>query len=149
QAVLQPNETGYIEVRMDTTRFTGIKQVMVYVSIAGKGYSSSAELKVSANIRQDVVFNPGQVDFGAVNLGDGTSKTIDIDYAGVLAGTWKITEVVTNNAPVEATIKETRRNGDRVSYQATITLKKDAPVGALKSEIFFRTNDPTSPLVPA
>src|SRR5437660_4659739 len=63
---LQPNETSYIEARMDTTRFTGVKVVTVYVSINNdSGYHSSAELTVQANIRQDVVFNPGQIDFGA------------------------------------------------------------------------------------
>jgi hypothetical protein len=150
QRTLQPNETSYIEARMDTTRFTGVKQVTVYVSIGNdSGYHSSAELKVSANIRQDVVFNPGQVEFGAVNQGETVARTIDIDYAGGLAATWKITEVVTNNGPVEATLKEVRREGDRVGYQAVITLKKDAPVGALKQEILFKTNDTSSPFVPA
>ncbi len=149
QKTLQPKESTIIEARMDTTRFTGVKAVSIYVSIAGKGYSSSAELKVSANIRQDVVFNPGQIDLGAVNQGETVSRKIDIDYAGALAGTWQITEVMTNNAPVETSIKEIQRNPGRVGYQAVITLKKDAPVGALKQEIFFKTNDPSSPLVPA
>jgi len=157
QKTIPPSETGYIEVRMDTTRFTGLKQVTVFVSVSGDngGYYSSAELKVSANIRQDVVFNPGQIDFGAVNQGDTVTKNIDIDYAGSQAATWKITEVNTNNAPVEASIKETNRippgpgTEGRVSYKAVITMKKDASVGAIKQEILFKTNDPASPIVPA
>jgi hypothetical protein len=149
QKTIQPKETGYIEARMDTTRFTGLKTVNIFVSIAGKGYSSSSELKVSANIRQDVVFNPGEVDFGVVNLGESAARTIDVDYAGPLAGSWKITEVVTNNAPVDAALKEVKRDLNRVGYQVVLTMKKDASVGALKHEIFLKTNDPSSPLVPA
>ena len=35
-----------------------------------------------------------------------------------------------------------------VGYRIIATLKKDAPVGALKEEIYLKTNDPNSPLVP-
>src|SRR5947209_1795001 len=42
QKTLQPNESGSIDVRMDTTRFTGVKAVSVYVSVAGGGFNSSA-----------------------------------------------------------------------------------------------------------
>jgi hypothetical protein len=149
QKTIAPKESAYVEARMDTTRFTGDKSVTIFVSVNNKEYSSSAELKVSAKIRQDVVFNPGQVEFGVVNQGETVTRVIDIDYAGALAKDWKIVGVVTDNSPFEVTWKEVKRQADRVGYRAEVTIKKDAAIGSMKHEIFFKTTDPAGQLVPA
>src|SRR5205814_9681609 len=61
-----------VEVNMDTTRFTGTitKSVHVAVATPNKQFFSSADLKLSATIRQDVVSNPGQFSFGVVTQGE-------------------------------------------------------------------------------
>src|SRR5947209_11767654 len=87
--VLQPRETGYVEVTMDARRFRGPKSVTVFVTV-GPTFVSTAELKVSATSRADVVYNPGQVTFGAVSPGQASSQTIDVEYAGTLD--WRLTE---------------------------------------------------------
>ena len=53
---------------MDARRFTGPKTVTIHVTV-GPEYTSTATLQVSANSRSDVVFNPGEVNFGVVPHG--------------------------------------------------------------------------------
>jgi hypothetical protein len=143
--VLEPRESTTIDVSMDARRFTGAKTVGIRVTV-GPEYTSSAEIKVTANSRADIVFNPGQVTFGAVTLGQTPSQTIDVEYAGVL--NWQVSEVIAKDAPVDVTIKELYRRPGQVGYQLQVTLRPDAPVGNLKHDLFLKTNDPASPLVP-
>lgn len=143
--VLQPREVGYIDVVMDGKRFSGHKVIRINVTV-GPEYTSTAELKVTANSRADVVFNPGQVSFGVVNAGETPAQALEVEYAGVLA--WKVESVDTNGAPYDAVLEEWYRKPGQVGYRVRFALKKDAPVGSLKHEVYLKTNDPSSPLVP-
>jgi hypothetical protein len=141
---LQPRETGTIDVVMDARRFTGSKTVSVYVTV-GPQFTSTATLTVMANSRADVVFNPGQVTFGVVPLGQSPTQTIDVEYAGVLD--WKIESVQTGDAPLEVKVQQLYRKQGGAGYRLSVTLK-DAPAGANKWEFHLQTNDPASPSVP-
>lgn len=151
KTTLQPRESGFIEVTLDTKRFTGLKNVTISVTV-GPEFTSTADLRLSFNSRADVVFNPGQVSFGVVARGKATDKQeIDVEYAGALD--WKVTEVVTNNAPVEVTFKEWYRragktSANEVGYKISVALKADAPAGPLKQDFFLKSNDPGTPLLP-
>lgn len=145
KTTLQPRETTTIEVRMDGTRFVGPKTVGIRVTV-GPRFISSAELRVSATGRTDVVFNPGQVSFGNVTAGDSPTKTVSMEYAGTL--NWTVTEVVAKDLPYDVSVKESYRRPGQVGYQVSVTLKKNAPVGLLKHELVVKTNDPSSPTVP-
>jgi hypothetical protein len=144
--VLQPLQEGFLDVTMDTSRVVGYKSVNIYITV-GPEYVSSTTLRVSANSRTDVVVNPGQINFGVVPRGQAPApQTIDIEYAGVLD--WRVSEVVKHDAPLEVTFKELYRRPGQVGYQVAVGIKPDAPPGPFKHELFLKTNDPTSPLVP-
>jgi hypothetical protein len=143
--VLEPRESTTLEVRMDARQFTGPKTVGIRVSV-GPEFISSAELRVTANSRADVVFNPGSVNFGTVTRGQTPSQTVDVEYAGVL--NWKVNKVVARDVPFDVSYKELYRRPGQVGYQLKVSLKPDATVGSLRHEIFLETNDPASPLVP-
>jgi hypothetical protein len=142
--VLEPHETAVIEVRMDGRRFTGAKTVGVRVTV-GPEYISSAELKISATSRADIVFNPGEVSFGTVTLGETPTQNINLEYAGNLP--WQVSEVASKDLPYTTSLKELYRRPGQVGYRLAVTLKPDAPLGALKHDIFLKTNDPASPQV--
>src|ERR1700676_22460 len=89
--VLDPRETTTLDVSMDARRFTGARAVIVRVTV-GPNFTSSADVKVSAVSRADVVFNPGDVEFGAAERGQAVSQTVDVEYAGPLD--WRISELV-------------------------------------------------------
>jgi hypothetical protein len=142
--VLAPRESATLDVSMDARRFTGAKTVTIKVSV-GPEFVSTAELKVMANSRSDLVFNPGDVSFGTVTHGQEAEQTIEVDYAGTLD--WKVTDVVFKD-PLEVKFVKLDRKAGQVGYRITVKLKKETPAGALKEEIHLKTNDPNSPLVP-
>jgi hypothetical protein len=144
-ATLKPRESGYLDITMDGRRFKGAKTVTIYVSI-GPEYTGTATFTVSANSRTDVVFNPGQVSFGVVPAGQTPAQTIDVEYAGQLD--WRVSEVVKNDAPLDATLEELYRRPGQVGYRVKVALKPNAPPGANKWELMLKTNDPASPHVP-
>jgi hypothetical protein len=144
--VLQPKQEGYLDVYMDARRFTGPKTATIYFTV-GPQYISTAAIQVSANSRADVVLNPGQINFGVVQKGQKPQpQTLDVEYAGVLD--WRVTEIASHSHPLEVTFAEQYRRPGQVGYRVTVSLKPDALSGALKCELFLKTNDPASPLVP-
>ncbi|HZU38340.1 MAG TPA: hypothetical protein VFA18_20615, partial [Gemmataceae bacterium] len=142
---LAPGEEGYLEARMDARRFTGLKTVSIYVKV-GPQFLSTATVRVTANSRADIVFNPGQINFGVVSRGQTPTLPIDVEYAGALD--WQVSEVVKNDAPVEVRLQELYRQPGQVGYRIHVTLKADAAPGLFKTELLLKTNDPASPLVP-
>src|SRR3984957_8716008 len=119
--VLEPRETAYIDINMDARKFTGPKTVAIRVSV-GPDFTSSADIKVSANSRADIVFNPGEVNLGTVAPGSAATQNVDVEYAGAL--NWTVSEaVVAKDLPLEAVLKELYRRPGQVGYRLTVTLK--------------------------
>jgi len=141
--LLKSKQTSYIDVFMDARKFTGPKSIDIYITV-GPEFTSTATLKISANSRADVVFNPGQIDFGITAKGATAKQTVEVEYAGVLD--WKITEAV--GAPnLSVTLAEMYRRTGQVGYKVTVALKPDAPAGKLKQELQLKTNDKASPVL--
>lgn len=142
---LKSLETGYIEVTMNTNRFTRRKDSNVIVTFDQPLYAE-VRIPITAYIRTDVVLTPGGADFGAVDVGATSERKIAITYAG--RSDWKIREVKSANPHVTAKVVETARSGGQVAYDLLVTLKDDAPVGALREQITLVTDDSASPHVP-
>jgi hypothetical protein len=146
-AKVEPHGTGTIDVAMNGRLFTGSRTVYVHVTFTNPQFYSTAVLKVIANSRQDIVFNPGSVNFGVVAQGQGSAQDVVVAYAGAFK--WEVNGVVTNGLPVEAKVEALRMNKPgEVGYKVSVSLKPDAPAGSLKGEMFLKTNDPASPLLP-
>jgi hypothetical protein len=143
--VLEPREEATIDVTMDSTQFTGPKSVEVTVTV-GPEYTSVAKLKVTANSRQDIVFNPREIDFGNINVGDKPDKIVEIEYAGTL--NFKITDAVAKDLPLDVSVEESYRKTGAVGYKVKVALKDNVPAGLFKEDIYLKTNDPSSPMVP-
>ena len=144
--VLDPNEETTLDVSMDARRFTGPKAVIVRVTV-GPTFTSSADVKVSAVSRADVVFNPGDVAFGAVDHGqaDYTDRRSRIRRPARLAprrGGGRQGPAV-------------RRRPDGIlskAGQGRLPDHGDAQgrrrPGPLRETLYLKTNDPTSPTLP-
>ena len=102
-------------------------------------YPAEVQLLVSGYIRSDVVFNPGVVDFGEVELGSGKHTAVSVSYAG--RSDWEITDVRSANRHIEVELQETERSGGRVGYKMIIGLKPDAPAGFLNDQLTIVTNE--------
>jgi len=144
--VLEPRESATIDVQMDASRFIGAKLVTIRVTV-GPEFTSSAELRISATSRADIVFNPGAINFGQVVKGQKLTQKVEVEYAGSFA--WEVKEVVVPpNLPVDVTSTPLPAKPGRVGYKLEATLKADAPSGALKEFIYLKTNDPNAAMVP-
>lgn len=146
--LVKSRESGFVEVNVNARIYTGPRAPKVWITFSGEQYYSTAELQVSANSRPDVVFNPGEVNFGVVTQSQAPSTTLEVAYAGEL--NWRVTDVVANGLPVEVRLSEPLPNQPpkQVTYRLTVALRSDAPAGPLKGEILLKTSDPASPLLP-
>ncbi len=140
--ILQPGETGTLNINMDSSRFSGQKSVKIHVTV-GPQYVSTATLSVHANVRVDVVFNPGEIDFGLVQHGQSPSKYIDVEYAGSFP--WELKEIIkSKTAPFELKWEDLHSRAGK-GYRIIATLNPAAASGTFKQEIILKTNDPASP----
>ncbi len=146
--LLQPGETAQLDINMDTARFSGAKSVKIRVSV-GPEYVSTATVTVSAFARQDVVFNPGEIDFGAVAKGQTLTRFIDVEHAG--NANWRVSEIVKNGAaPFDMKVEQLPQKVGgfvTVGYRIFATLKPDAASGSFKQEILLKTNDAQAPVI--
>lgn len=145
QQTLQPGESTYVEITMDTRRFLRSKDSTLIVTFDRPAYAE-VRIPVKVYIRSDVVFTPGSVQFGAVGQGETAVRKVDVAYAG--RNDWTIREVKLDNEHLDARLVEQSRDNGHVNYELQVTLKPTAPVGPIREEITLVTDDSGSPHVP-
>jgi hypothetical protein len=145
--VLEPRASGFVDISMDTMRFSGPKSVDLYVTIGNERYSSTAIMKIQANCRLDVTVEPGTVTFGVIPKGQAASREVLVRYAGGM--NWQMSGAAPNDpAPFDVKLQEAYRQGNQVGYRVQLGLKADAAPGTYKGEVQLISNDPQSRIVP-
>lgn len=142
---IKTGETGHILARFNTGSFHGKKGATLTVVI-DKPYYAEVQLRVDGYIRRDIVFSPGQVEFGSVVQGESVHKEIGVTYAG--RSDWQIVEVQSASPNVAAGFEELSRNGGRVSYKLNVAFDGAADPGQSHTNIVVITNDRAMPRVP-
>lgn len=145
KTTLASRETAYVELTMNTKRFTRQKTSNVIITFDQPRYAE-VQIPVSAYIRTDVVLTPGGANFGGTDYGQAATRTIKITYAG--RNNWKIKSVKVDSPYLEAVVVEKSRGGGRVGYELQLTLKKSAPIGKLREQITLVTDDVSRPHIP-
>lgn len=144
--VLQPNQQGTLDIRMDAGRYYGPRTVSVYVTLSGSGYYSMSTLRISAVSRADVVLNPSELQLGVVTRGRKSApQPINVEYAGAVD--WRILGTE-NTGPLDVTYKELYRRPGQIGYQVSVAVNSSAAPGSLTRTVYLKTNDPDSPQVP-
>ena len=105
----------------------------------GKVLRDSAQLHVSGYIRPDVVLTPGIVEFGSATEGNPVVRNVYLEYAG--RNDWALVKIERTNPYIHARAEEVKREHGEVSYQITVTLKNNAPVGYVRDALRFITNE--------
>lgn len=147
QRLLQPGEKATFEVRMNTRSYKHQRDTFLTITFDAP-QPDIVRIPVSAYIRTDVVFTPGKVDFGSVEVGTGGEVTCKIAYAG--RPDWKILNVKYTNKDLNATLDEIERNPGlgTVDYELKMTLAATARPGRIREMITIVTDDAASPNVP-
>ena len=143
--LLKTYEKGYIVARFNTRTFTGVHSATLTVNIV-KPYAAQVQLRVHGNIRGDVVFEPGSVDFETLDQGETAERTLQIAHAG--RSSWEVTDVRSVSDHLEAELIERQRRSGKVTYELVVRLLPSAPPGFLKEQLVIVTNDRSNPRVP-
>lgn len=138
-------ESAYVEITMDTRKFSHQKDSNVIVVI-DQPLHAEVRIPIHAYIRTDVVLTPGGAEFPPVTQGEEKEYKIDVAYAG--RADWKIKNVVSKNPNVAARVVETRRDSTHVNYNLLVTVKGSAPLGELREQLTLVTDDAGNPNIP-
>jgi len=134
---LKPGEETAIEALMDTTRFTGPKNVTVYVQFSAPAFEE-VRLWVRANGRNDFTFTPDAFAFGAVKRGTTPMSKVRVKFYGHLGA--RIVEVKGESNYVQPVATETARSDYEVTYDIDAKLRSDTPVGKWYTDVWVKTN---------
>jgi hypothetical protein len=135
---LKTYEKGAIIARINTPAFLGRKGATLTVTF-DKPYRAEVQLQVRVNIRGDVVFEPGSVQFGSVEQNRPAETTVAVSYSG--RDDWRILDARCANPHLTALPVERRRGGGQVVYDLIVRLDADAPAGYLGDPIVLTTSD--------
>lgn len=142
---LKTFEKAQIVATYNTRSFLGQKGATVTVVI-DKPYYAEVQLSVEGYIRSDVVFDPGEVNFGEVEQYNASEKKLTVTYAG--RSDWKITDVRSANEHFEVELAEKERSGGRVAYEMIVRLTSGAPSGYFQDQLNIITDDSGSKSIP-
>ena len=145
QRSLKSKETAYVEVTMDTHRFSRRKDSNLIV-VFDLPYQAEVRIPITAYIRTDVVLTPGSVNFGAVQQGLKSERKLTLSYAG--REDWRIQEIVNKNKSLDVRFEQTSRGGGYVNYDLYFTLKDSAKVGNFREQVLLVTDDANTTGVP-
>jgi hypothetical protein len=139
---LKTYQKGAIIAKYNTAAFLGTRGATLTVTF-DKPFFAEVQLHVHGFIRGDVLFQPGNVDFGAVYQGNAAERTITVGHTG--RQDWRITEVRSPNPHLSAKATELDRSAAQVTYQIAVHLDRSVPPGYLTGNLKLVTNDPQSP----
>jgi Protein of unknown function (DUF1573) len=147
---LKTGETGYVVATFNTRTFSGIHSATLTVEVAwednGVHRQGEAQVRVHGNIRTDIVFLPGAVNFDSVDQGTKAEQKVRVTYAG--RSDWKITDVRGASDGLEVELTETQRYSGRVAYDLLVRMKDTAPAGYFNEQLVLVTNDDQNPRIP-
>ena len=142
---LQPGESCILEVMLDTQKFRQKRDANLMITMDAPRYAEHS-IPVSAYIRTDVVFNPGMIRFGEVELGKPGQSVVDIAYAG--RPDWDIVDVKFENPALKASLSKPERSAGLINYRLTMALNETAKAGRIRDVVTLVTNDKTNPFIP-
>jgi hypothetical protein len=141
QSQLAPGQSTAVQASMDTRRFSGVKAVTIYVQFDQPRWEE-VRLWVQANGRDDITVTPEALALGQAKHGSTPAASVTVSLVG--SSRWDIVEVQRESNYVRTSLKELRRDANEVSYQLTASIRADAPIGKWFTDVWLKTNDPST-----
>lgn len=142
---LKTYEKGAIVAHINSDTFFGKRGATITVTFDRPVYAE-VQLQVAANIRTDVVFTPGSVQFGTVEQGTTWEQKVAIYQTGT--ANWQVLQVRSANPNLKATAVPTGRQDGQVWYNLVVDLDKSSPTGYFRDHLMLVTNDPLGTQIP-
>ncbi len=137
-ATIKTHEKAYIVAKFNTRSFVGRHGATLTIHF-DPPFAAEVQVRVHGNIRGDVVFQPGAIQFGSVDQGIVKEQRVSVSYAG--RSNWKILDITNDNDHFEVELSETGRGGGRITYSLLVRLKDNLPPGYVKDRLTIVTND--------
>jgi hypothetical protein len=131
-------EKSAILASFNTHSFRGQRSATVTV-VLDKPFYAEVQLTITGFIRSDIVFEPGEVNFGDVDLAQSGTRKVQVRHVG--RSDWKIADVRSANKNFEVELNEVSRSGGQVVYDMLVRLKPDAPAGHFQDQLSIVTDD--------
>jgi hypothetical protein len=142
---LKTYEKGAIVAHINSDSFFGKRGATITVTIDKPVYAE-VQLQVAANIRTDVVFTPGSVQFGTIEQGTTWEQKVAVYYTG--SANWQVLQVRSANPKITATAVPTGRQDGQVWYDLVVDVDKSIPAGYFRDHLTLITNDPQGVQIP-
>jgi hypothetical protein len=144
QTDLAPGEQSTILVEMDTRRFQGEKQVVLYVPIRHRT-TTEVRLHIQANSRDDFLVTPDRFAFGQAKQGTAPTAQVVVTLVGDAA--WQIKGLKTSSSYVTAATSRVPGDAETVSFRVTARLNPQIPPGKWTGEVWVQTSNPAVPWI--
>jgi len=139
KTILKSGEKGEVIAKFNTVAFDGFRQATITIRFAAP-YVGEAQLLVKGNIRPDVVFQPGEIQFGQVNRNSLPEKKVSISYRG--NPNWKIIDIRSTFGNIGVGLSQpTRTTDNRIVYTMTTKLKDTVDAGFQTGELLVITSE--------
>jgi hypothetical protein len=142
----QPGESGFVEVRLDTTDFSGelVKSVTV---MSNEKLLPDRTLTLKAMVRTEIEADPPLVDFGDVRSQDGATRVVKVKVIGDKG--YELKELLFNRDLIEAAYAPAAGEGPQAkgkgaprAWDVTVKLKPGIRPGFLKELLVVRNTSP-------
>lgn len=143
QLQIAPGEESHLEVKFDTTGFTGekLKTVRLYTNDVEDG---TAVVTLRGSVQSEVAVDPLRVYFGEVQKGATPSKSFVV---GATAGSGiEILQVASRSSNLELSTQEFN-DGKRKGKQVVVSLRPGIPIGNFRGRVVVRTSSKRDPIV--
>lgn len=134
---LKPNEETSVVARMDSNRFSGSKSVTIYVTFDRPKFEE-VRLQVMAYGRNDFAVYPESFQFAQIKRGATPEIKVQVRFYGHPG--IKVSEMVTESNYLKSKVTEIKREGSEVTFEASIKISDEIPVGKWYSDVWLKSN---------
>jgi hypothetical protein len=140
---LRPGESTYLTASMDTKRFVGFKEVIIFVNFANP--YEEVTLAVRANRNDNFSKSAEYLHLGQVRKGAEGTGTMQVTMRNDPG--FEIREAASGTDYVKAGARLLRRDRGEVVYEVSATLKPGLDTGTWTTDLVFNTSSPQLPTV--
>jgi Protein of unknown function (DUF1573) len=144
QSSIEPGQSGVIDARMDTRRFSGNKSVTIYVQLDQPAWEE-VRLVVRADGRDDLIVSPEAFVLGNTIKGETRTASATVTMYG--SDQCQITDIERETSYIETSVQELQRQNGTVSYQVNAAVRADTPPGRWFTDVWVKTNNPSMPRI--
>ena len=133
---INTDEVTEVVAVFNTRNFVGPKQATITVTFASP-FNAEVQMTVRGNIRGDVMFEPGSIDFGAVSADAIVQRSANkqIQITKFNNPNWRIVDVKCTFPHIGVVLSNPMRMGNQVKYTMDVRLKESAPSGFIQEQL--------------